>query len=307
MPWFGGKIETAQSGTTDSLDAFSSEQSGDASAASTDSSSRRRTNGFLAIPLVIVAVAGVGGYFVQKWRPLPVEAAAASLTIESDPAGAEVVADGVRQGTTPLTLTVAPGDHVLEVVSAGRRKTLRARARAGAAVVHHVEFESPSPAPATPAVKPIARQPVAPVARAAQGPGWLTVKSPVPLDVLERNEVIGTSQSSRIMMPAGRHQLRFANKALGISVRRTVRLSSGKATSIAVDFPDAPLSINAVPWADVWVDGTRVGETPIGNRLVTVGTHEIVFRHPELGERRQTVTVSSKGPTRVSADMRKPQ
>ena len=37
---------------------------------------------------------------------------------------------------------------------------------------------------------------------------------------------------------------------------------------------------------------------------VPIGTHEIVFRHPDLGERRTTATVTTGAPTRVSMDMR---
>jgi len=69
--------------------------------------------------------------------------------------------------------------------------------------------------------------------------------------------------------------------------------------------PNAPLSINAQPWAEVWVDGNRIGETPIGNHQVRIGSHEIVLRHPDLGERRQSVTVTLTTPARVSVDMRK--
>ena len=55
------------------------------------------------------------------------------------------------------------------------------------------------------------------------------------------------------------------------------------------------------------MDGTPIGETPIGNRAVPIGRHEIVFRHPELGERRQMVDVTLLAPARVSVDMRKPK
>jgi len=65
------------------------------------------------------------------------------------------------------------------------------------------------------------------------------------------------------------------------------------------------MSLNAVPWAEVWIDGDRVGETPIGNVQLSLGTHEVVFRHPELGEQRFTPTVTLNAPGRVSADMRR--
>ena len=77
-------------------------------------------------------------------------------------------------------------------------------------------------------------------------------------------------------------------------------------SQVALDLPRAPLSVNAVPWAQVSVDGRAIGDTPIGNSMETIGRHEVVFRHPELGERRASVLVTLKGPARVSVDMRRP-
>jgi hypothetical protein len=46
-----------------------------------------------------------------------------------------------------------------------------------------------------------------------------------------------------------------------------------------------------------------VGQTPIANLSLALGTHQVVFRHPELGERRQSVVVTAQGPNRVAVDM----
>jgi hypothetical protein len=62
--------------------------------------------------------------------------------------------------------------------------------------------------------------------------------------------------------------------------------------------------VNALPWAEVWLDNRRIGETPIGNLQTGIGVHEVLFRHPELGERKTTVLVTLKGPARVSMDLR---
>ena len=63
--------------------------------------------------------------------------------------------------------------------------------------------------------------------------------------------------------------------------------------------------MNARPWAEIVLDGNSVGQTPIANLLVSVGPHEMVFRHPQLGERKQTVVVTAKGPNRIAADLTK--
>jgi hypothetical protein len=63
--------------------------------------------------------------------------------------------------------------------------------------------------------------------------------------------------------------------------------------------------VNARPWAEIVLDGASVGLTPIANLLVTVGSHDVVFKHPQLAERKQTVIVTVKGPNRIAADLTK--
>ncbi|HEX2281280.1 MAG TPA: PEGA domain-containing protein [Thermomicrobiales bacterium] len=345
----------------DSLDAFGSEHGGTLHRGETgrEGPSTRRTL-LLVVTVVTLVALGAAGYFFRNWRPFNVEAASASLTIESLPAGAEVLSEGVWKGRTPLKLAVQPGEHTFELMYEGRRKPLRAVALAGAVVVHHVEFDAP-PSPlevktsslritTQPArlrvvvdgvsrgVSPLTLEDIAPgthrvqvigaantiertvdivageaaaviitAPAAPEGPaaGWLTVNSPVPLQIREGNDIVGTSAASKIMLPAGRHDLVLVNEAIGFSEKRTVQVSPRANASLKVDLPDAPLSINALPWAEVWLDGKRIGETPIGNLQVRLGAHEIVFRHPEFGERKQTVTVTLNAPARVSVDMRK--
>jgi len=48
-----------------------------------------------------------------------------------------------------------------------------------------------------------------------------------------------------------------------------------------------------------------VGDTPIGNLAVAIGNHDVVFRHPELGEQRHTATVTLATAARLSVDLRK--
>ena len=64
--------------------------------------------------------------------------------------------------------------------------------------------------------------------------------------------------------------------------------------------PNGRVSINAVPWAEVSIDGTPAGQTPLANLSLPIGTHEVVFKHPQFGERKQTITVKVDGLTRVS-------
>jgi serine/threonine-protein kinase len=81
---------------------------------------------------------------------------------------------------------------------------------------------------------------------------------------------------------------------------QTVTVKAGQVAVVTMAPPEGLLSVNAQPWANVSIDRKDIGETPLANVKVTLGEHELVFRHPTLGERRQTVLVKAGAATRVS-------
>jgi hypothetical protein len=142
-------------------------------------------------------------------------------------------------------------------------------------------------------------------ARGAFASGWLAISSGVPLQIFENGALIGTTETQRILLPAGAHELELVNAELGYRLTRSVTIAAGQTAAIGLKSPFGAISINALPWAEVSIDGQRAGETPIGNFALPIGRHELVFRHPEFGEQRRTVTVGLTSPLRVSVDMRK--
>lgn len=210
----------------------------------------------------------------------------ATLDLITEPSGARVSIDGRPRGTTPLVLTdLAPGPH--EVVLTNGATTVRRQVRLGAGPTMVL----------MPATTASVAQP--------QQPGWIRVESGVALDVYEDERLIGTSAIDRIMLPAGSHTLRLVSRPLNFEGKQTVQISGGQMRVVKPDLPNGTLSINALPWAEVLVNGERKGETPIGNLAVSIGQHEVVFRHPQFGEQRRSVTVTSGGITRVGVDLRK--
>jgi PEGA domain len=129
------------------------------------------------------------------------------------------------------------------------------------------------------------------------------VASSTPVDVFERGRKIATT-GGRLMLPPGSHDLEIVNKVLGIRSRQTVAIVAGRETSVSVDEPRGMVNVNALPWASVSIDGASVGDTPLANLALAAGPHDVVFRHPELGERRLKVTVTPGTPLRVSTDLR---
>jgi hypothetical protein len=153
--------------------------------------------------------------------------------------------------------------------------------------------------------KPEAPAAAVPPAERAALAGSVAVTAPVPMQVLLRGRVVGTTEAESFMLPVGSQELEFVNQSVGYRTRRTVNVQAGKTVSLRLDAPNGTVHINAVPWAEVWIDGQRIGETPIGNLQTGIGSRELVFRHPELGERRATVLVTLKEPARISMDLRK--
>jgi hypothetical protein len=162
--------------------------------------------------------------------------------------------------------------------------------------------------PAAAVATTAAPAPVAAAAAPTPAPvqtGWVTINAPYDLNVLENGNLIGTTKAGRIRLPVGSHQLQLVSDTIGYRGTQSVQVRNNATQSVSIDLPNGVLSLNATPWAEVVVDGKSVGETPIGNLSVALGSHDVVFRHPELGEKRMTATVTMSGPTRLSADLRK--
>ena len=59
------------------------------------------------------------------------------------------------------------------------------------------------------------------------------------------------------------------------------------------------LRVLAAPWAEVWVDGQRVDETPSARRIpLSPGTHYVTLVHPNAPVEKRTVSITS-GETRT--------
>jgi hypothetical protein len=130
------------------------------------------------------------------------------------------------------------------------------------------------------------------------------VRAPFTIEIREGGRLLGTTDTDRIMLATGRHDLELVNESLGYRATRSVQVQPGKVASIGLELPKGVINVNASPWAEVWIDGHRVGETPIGNLQVAIGPHEVVFRHPQFGEKRHAVSVTLSAPARLSVDMK---
>ena len=255
--------------------------------AATDRTRRKNFVGaWIAIALGLVAFAeGAVITWLAVRKPTVVEPA---VVIESPVPGDTVMVDGRPMGITPLQLTVSSRTRAIRLVHADVAPAIETTAAA-------------APAPATGDARALA---AIEEAGTRQHSGGVTVSSPIELKVLEGDRVLGSTADGPIVTSAGTHQFDLLNTALGYRVRQTVTIRTGVLTPLTIAPPMGRLSINADPWAQVLIDDKPIGDTPVANVAVSLGEHQVIFRHPQLGERRETVVVRADAPTRVSTSFR---
>ena len=249
---------------------------------------RRWTAGWVVAAFVAMIAVAEAIWLARPGSPGAAVALASAppvpVTIDSQQPGDQVIVDGRDVGVTPMTLAL--------------KSDMRS--------IHVRTRPTPDSAPVQPAAnveRPADTTAAALLNQAAahERRGGLRVSSPIELQVLEGDHVLGSSADGPVVATAGKHELDFVNTEFGYQSHQIVEFKAGQIVPMKISPPAGRVSINAVPWALVSIDGNSMGETPLGNVALPVGEHQITFRHPQLGERSQKVIVKANAATRVSA------
>jgi eukaryotic-like serine/threonine-protein kinase len=215
--------------------------------------------------------------------PAPVAATApaapqtGTLILSTAPPGARVLVDGLAAGETPLTLdAVRPGKRTVTFVASGGSISRTVHVVAGEAITLDVPVFS----------------------------GWLAVDAPILLEVAQKGRVLGSTRG-RLLLPPGRHTVTLTNRELGYQATQTIDIVPGEERRLVL-VPSTEVNLNASPWAEVWIDGKHVGETPIARLSIPLGTREVIFKNPQFGERRLTPTIRVGAPAALSVDFTRP-
>ena len=206
----------------------------------------------------------------------PIPPGRGRLVIQTQPPGVKVLLDRKPVGETPLKLDVAPGRHILTFQTTGGEIVKSVRAAAGKTETLDIPVFS----------------------------GWVAVFAPIVLHVAADGRSIGTTEQSRLMLPPGRHQLTLTNKELGYSAVEQVDIEPGEVKSVNVN-PRGTVNLNAVPWAEVWLDGQKLGDTPLAGTPVPLGQREFVFKNPQFGEKKVGATIKAGANSPVTVDFSK--
>lgn len=207
------------------------------------------------------------------WSAKPV----GRLIVESEPTGAKVTIDGKLRGATPLTLTdMSVGTHtvVIDSEKGSIRKTVEVTSERETTLSETI-FS-----------------------------GFLKVFAPFEVTVSEAGRGLRLDERAQLMLAPGVHDLRFENKQLGFYGTRKVEIEPGKTATVTLTPGGSTLSVTASAPAEVLVDGQRIGETPVADYPIALGTRDIVVKGA-AGERRFTQTITTQ-PLRLEVDFSKP-
>jgi hypothetical protein len=109
-------------------------------------------------------------------------------------------------------------------------------------------------------------------------PGWVAVSAAVDLTLSENGRTLKRDERGWAILSPGPHDIHLDNDQLGIHETRKVVVTPGDTTRLSLAPQTSTLSIAANEPAEVWIDGTSVGEAPIAEAQLTLGMHDVRVR-----------------------------
>jgi hypothetical protein len=196
------------------------------------------------------------------------------LQVESVPDGARIMLDGREVGFTPLTLKkISAGRHAL--ILQGESGTVRrtVRVQAGERTVARYEITA----------------------------GFLSVFSRIPLEIFDGNRKLGSSDEGHVLLAPGQYKVRLVNTHYGYQEDAEFTIRAGEISTHTVSLPEGSLLVSTQAGAEIYIEGELKGTSPLGPIPVPLGSREVLIRHPELGERRQSVEIIAGKTVELSA------
>jgi cytoskeletal protein RodZ len=139
-----------------------------------------------------------------------------------------------------------------------------------------------APAQATVVVKSSV-QPVAPLVT-----GTLAVSSPTTVDIYMGDQLLGSAPTT-LVLPAGNQTLEYRHQDMRKLMTHVIK--ANETTTATVTF-DVTVQINAKPWAQVFIDGSKrqpLGQTPLSDVRVPIGGN-LVFENPNFPAKSYRIT-----------------
>jgi hypothetical protein len=108
------------------------------------------------------------------------------------------------------------------------------------------------------------------------------------------------STDGHIPLAPGRFKVTLVNTRFKYRAEVEITIKAGEVTTQTVELPMGSIVVNTTQGAEIFIDGDRAGSAPLGPIPVAIGAREVLVRHVDLGERRQTVEVTPGKPMELN-------
>ena len=100
---------------------------------------------------------------------------------------------------------------------------------------------------------------------------------------------LGNTPIVKHRLEPGKHKVKLVNDKLGITKTFTVKITKGQDTKLVknlnkkgVKGPQGTLSVTTTPWTTVYVDGKKVGNSPLIKHKLKAGKHTVKLVNKDL-------------------------
>jgi serine/threonine-protein kinase len=145
---------------------------------------------------------------------------------------------------------------------------------------------APEPAPEPVKVAPVKKPPKKKKKRrviAIKTTGFISVTTEPPADIFLGKKKLGRGSIERAKVPAGKHKLKVVLRK-GTQRTMAVNIKRGGHVEKSVAFGSGTLRIVVLPWANVWVDGKKKGQTPMPSMELMEGFHQVRLVNDQIGK-----------------------
>ena len=143
-----------------------------------------------------------------------------------------------------------------------------------------------------------------PVTHVVQRKGSLNIETVPASKIFLGKMPIGEGSVRGYRLRAGVYTVKAVARP-GSAKTLRVRVRSGRTTSKRITFGKGKLRVVAMPWANLWVDGQKKGQTPIPAIELLEGAHKVRLHNPQLGQEKfEVIKIKAGKETLVRVDWR---
>lgn len=134
-------------------------------------------------------------------------------------------------------------------------------------------------------------------------PGKLNIMTLKDLSIYIDGKKEGEGSISIFLAP-GNHRIKLVSKSKMINYKTSIRVESNKETTKTIMLKKGKLSLSVKPWANIYINGKKIGQTPIPPKVLYEGTYKVVLKNPKYSSFSKTIKIKSGKTTLIMKDLK---